>query len=254
MRNITKYLTLTDLLQIKNKKWKIVEYAAGMVLLIYLGLICYPNLLFASSIKYKNFTVYSTKEIDKNIYSLLDKVEINLSASSINDTALNYRIYLCNNYSLYFLFAPKSRKAFANNYSIIHNIFIANCDIEKNEAYKNNEEDNYARKLSEVIAHEAAHTLTEEKLGFWKYWVLEGWKNEGYSEFVGYNEPVNLASMKEFLETNKTDEKSGTWYRKCYYAAAYLLQIEGMKYEDFISSKYTLNEVLGKIESAKTGS
>jgi hypothetical protein len=129
MKNIINYLTFTDLFQIKNKKWKIVEYTVGGILLIYVGLICYPNLLFAHSIKYRNITVCSTKEIDSNIYNILDKAEINISTSGINDTEISYKLYLCNNYSLYLFFAPKSRKAFANNYSIVHNIYIANCDI-----------------------------------------------------------------------------------------------------------------------------
>jgi len=249
MKNITKYMTFADLFQIKNKKWKIVEYIVEGMLLIYLGLICYPNLLFAHSIKYKNFRVYSTKEIDSNIYNILDKAEINLSTSSINDTAITYRLYLCNNYSLYFFFAPKSRKAFANNYSIIHNLFISNCDIRINEAYKNDENDNYVRQLSELIAHEATHTLTEKKLGFWKYWVLEGWKNEGYSETIGYNERPNLTTVKEFLKENKDSNKPGVLYKKYYYAVAYLLQIERMKFEDIIATNLTLDEVLNKVET-----
>jgi hypothetical protein len=252
MKSITKYLTFTDLFQIKNKKWKIVEYIVGVILLMYVGLICYPNLLFAHSVKYKNFTVYSTKEIDGNIYNVLDKAEINLSASSMNDTTISSKLYLCNNYSLYFFFAPKSRKAFANNYSIVHTIFISNCDIGRNEAYKNNENDNYIRPLSELIAHEAAHTLTEKKLGFWKYWRLAGWKNEGYSDFIGKNKVVRFASAKEYLKANMNNDRPGAWYQKYYFAVAYLIQREGMTFEDVVSSPYTLDDVLSKIETMKT--
>jgi hypothetical protein len=252
MKNITKYLTLTDLFQIKNKKWKIVEYTVGGILLIYVGLICYPNLLFAHSIKYRNFTVYSTKEIDGNIHNILDKAEINLSTSDINNTAISYKLYLCNNYSFYSFFAPKSRKAFANNYSIVHNIFISNCDIRRNEAYKNDERDNYVRQLSELIAHEATHTLTEKKLGFWKYLTLERWINEGYSETIGYNEALNIATAKEFLKTNKNSDSPSVSYKKYYYAVAYILQIERMKFEEIIEADLTLDDVLNKIETIKT--
>ena len=252
MKNIAKYLTFTDLFQIKSKKWKIVEYIITGIFIIYVGLICYPNLLFGHSIKYRNFTVYSTREIDSNIYNILDNAKTNLCNSSINDTTITYRIYLCNNYSFYLFFAPKSRKAFANTYSIIHNIYISNCDIKRNEAYKNDEKDNYVRHLSELMAHEASHILTEKKLGFWKYLFLEGWKNEGYSEFVGYNKAVRFTSVKEFLKTNMNNDRSNVWYQKYYFAVSYLMQIERMNYEDMIATKYTLDDVLRKIETMKS--
>ena len=252
MKNITRYLTLTDLFQIKNKNWKIVEYSLGVILLIYAGLICYPNLLFAHSITYRNYTVYSTREIDSSIYSILDKAEINLSTSCINSPTINIKLYLCNNYSLYFFFAPKSRNAFANNYSIVHNIFISKSDLRRNEAYKNDEDNTSVRQLSELITHESTHTLTEKKLGLWKYWMLERWKNEGYSEFIGYNKAVSFSSAKEYLKLNKNNDKPSVWYQKYYFAVAYLMQIEGMKFDEVIAAQYTLDDVLSRIEIMKT--
>lgn len=253
MKNISKYLTFTDLFRIKNKKWKIVEYVVAGILLMYGGLICYPDLLFGHSIAYRNFKIYSTREIDSTIYGIVDNANVNLRSSSINDTTITYKIYLCNNNSLYFLFAPKSRKAFANTYSIVHNIFISNCDVRKNEAYKNDATDNRVRQLSELMAHEAAHVLTEKKLGVWNYWFLERWKNEGYSEFVGYNRAVDFTSAKEFLKANMNNDRSSVWYQKSYFAVAYLMQIERMKFEDVIAAKYTLDDVLNKIETMNSG-
>lgn len=78
--------------------------------------------------------------------------------------------------------------------------------------------------------------------------MLEGWKNEGYSETIGYNETLNLTTAKEFLKANKNNDKPGVLYKKYYYAVAYLLQIEKMKFEDIIAASLTLDDVLNKIE------
>jgi hypothetical protein len=41
-------------------------------------------------------------------------------------------------------------------------------------------------------------------------------------------------------------------YKKYYYAVAYLLQIERMKFEEIIEADLTLDDVLNKIETIKT--
>jgi len=251
METIEKYFTLTGLLGVKSRKVKAIEYIISGILLCYAGLLCCPNLLFGHSIKYKNFNIYSTSEFDNSICNVLDKTRGNLSASSINDTTITHNIYLCNSYSLYSFFAPFVRKSFACNYCPIKSIFISNCDVRMNEAYKNDENDSYTRQLSELIAHEVTHTLTERKLGFWKYRTLERWKNEGYSETIGHNEAINLPRAKEFLRTNENNNRPGILYQKYYFAVAYLMQIEKMKFEDIVAAKYTLDNVLNKIETIK---
>jgi len=105
-------------------------------LVMYIALICYPYMFFAHSVKHKNYIAYSTTDMDRNIYSIVDKSTANLSASEINDTSIVNKFFLCDNYSLYFFFSPKSRKAFANNYSIIHNIYLSRGDVKNNEACK----------------------------------------------------------------------------------------------------------------------
>ena len=243
--------TLTDLFRIKNKKVKIANYIITGLLIFYIGLIIYPNFLFGHSIKYKNFRIFSTNSLDNNIYALLDKAESNLFTSTINDTTITHNIYLCNSYSRYAFFAPLSRTAFGCNYAVINNIFISNCNVKKNEAYKNDGEDNYVRQLSQTIAHEITHTLAEKKLGLWKFETLKNWKNEGYCETISYNDILDIATLKDFLESNKNNDGHRIHYKKCYFAVAYLMQIEKMKFEDIIATTLTLDEVLNKIETTK---
>ena len=240
--------TLTDFLFMRTRKAKIANYSIWGLFAIYLTFIAYPNLLFGHTFKYHNFNVHSTKAFGDNIQTILDEAEKHLSASELYDKHLTQNIYLCNGYTLYSFLAPLSRKAFACNYPLINIIFIANCNIEKNEAYKNNEQDSYTRQLSELIAHEITHTLIEKKLGFWKYRVLTNWKHEGYCEYIGYNNADALKDAKQFLATHKDDNSGRAIYRKYYYAVTFLKEAEKMTFDEIIASDATFEQVLNKIE------
>jgi hypothetical protein len=239
---------LSGIFSIKNKKVRIANYATSCLLIIYFGLIIYPNFLFGHSLKYKNFNVYSTQPLGDSTESVLDKVELKLSVSEIYDQNQTHNIYLCNNYTLYTFLAPLSRKAFACNYPLINNIFIANSDIEKNETFKNDEMDKYTRQLSALISHEATHTLIENKIGFWKFKNLSSWKNEGYCDYVAYGQTDDWKEGMEFLIKNKNDVKPGTDYRKYYIAVNYLMTIKKMTFDNILSTDLTFEEVLNKVE------
>ena len=107
---------LINIFRIKSKKAKIVNYVISGLLLMYLGILIFPNLFFEHSIKFKNIRLHSTNVFDNNTVKLLFEVSQRLSNSTINDTTVTHNIYLCNNFSLYTFFAPASRKAFGCNY------------------------------------------------------------------------------------------------------------------------------------------
>jgi len=239
---------ITFFFRVKSKKAKIANYVIGGVLLIYLSLLIYPNFFFKYSIKFKNIRLYSINAFDNNTAKLLSEVSQRLSVSTINDTTVTHNVYLCNNFSLYTFFAPASRNAFGCNYLPFNSIFFASCDVKKNEAYKNDEGDNYIRQLDQVITHEITHRLIKEKVGLWKAGSMDMWKNEGYCETVGYNESYDIVDAKKFLKVYKNTTGNRVFYRKCYYAVSYLIQIKKMQFEDIVKSDLTLDQVLSEIE------
>ena len=245
------FQTLTDFLFNRTKKAKIINYTIYGLLAIYLTLIIYPNFLFGHSLKYKIFNIYSTQPLPHNIQTILDEAELKLSVSEIFDKGLSHNIYLCNNYTLYTFLAPFSRRAFACNYPFINNIFIANGNIDKNEASKNNDHDKYSRQLSSLISHETTHTLIEKKIGFWKFKSLSSWKNEGYCDYVGYGQTNNLKEGREFLIKNKNDKNPGAEYRKYYIAVNYLMAIRKMSFDNLISTNLLFKSVLDEVELTK---
>ena len=240
--------TLTDFLFMRTRKATLVNYLILVLIAVYLTLVAFPNFLFGYTLTYNHYNIHSTKAIGDNIKILVDEAEKHLSASELYDKNFTQDICLCNGYTLYSFLAPLSRTAFACNYPLINIIFIADCNIEKNQAYKNDEQDNYTRRLSELIAHETTHTLIEKKLGFWKYRFLTSWKNEGYCEYIGYNNADALKDAKTFLATHRNDKSGSAMYRKYFYAVIFLKEKEKMTFDDLMESNLTFDQVLNKIE------
>jgi hypothetical protein len=198
-------------------------------------------------LKYKNFHIQSTEPIDNKIISILDEAEAKLSLSEIYDSTLQHDIYLCNNFGLYTLLAPLSRRAFACNYPLFNNIFVAEIDLPKNEAYKNNPNDSYSREISSLIAHEISHTFIEKRLGFWKFRTLSPWKNEGYSEYVGLGRRELSDEDKEFIGIHQNNKKPGIDYHKYYIAANYLVGFKQLSFDELMATDKSLADVLEEI-------
>jgi len=244
-----KYLkTLTDFLFMRTKRSKIANYSIVGLFVIYFAIICYPNFMFAYALNYKSFKVHSTQPLGDSIKKILDESERQLSTSEIYNKKIIQNIYLCNNYSLYTFLTPFSRKAFAGNFPFINNIFVANCNNDKNEAYKNDDKDHYTRQLSSLISHETTHTYIETKIGFWKNRLLSNWKKEGYCEYVGCGQMNDQEKTEELLKENANKNTPGSYYKRYYLAVNYLKTVEKMTFEEIISSKLTLDEVLKKIK------
>ncbi|GHT10586.1 hypothetical protein AGMMS4956_02160 [Bacteroidia bacterium] len=230
-----------------SRPLKIANYTISGIVVLYVILIAYPNPFFEYSYKYKNFKIHSTHLLGDSIDSILDRATNHLYCSEIN-TDVTHNIYFCNSFARYSFFAPISRRAFAVNYPIFNTIFIAKCDIANDSVYKNNIKDNYTKKLSGTIAHEATHTLIKEKIGLRRFIMLPKWKNEGYCEYIAHNNANATKEAKEYLIVNKNNHKLGADYRRYYYAVAYLIEIEKMSFDDIVTTNLSLEQVLEKIE------
>jgi len=242
--------SLNNFLFMRTKGSKIANFSLLALVGMYAAILLYPNFLFAHTFTYQGFTIHSTQPIGDRILAVITKAEQNLSGSEIYDNQRTHHIYLCNGYSLYAFLAPQSRKAFACNYPLINNIFIANCSAEKNEAYKYNEDDQYSRQLSALISHEITHTFIEKRIGYWKFRTLSEWKNEGYCDYVGYGKKSSLNEIKSSFGSIKTDARPGTVYRKYYYAVSYLIDVEHMTFDQIVSTPMSFDEVCDKIQRA----
>lgn len=235
----------------RTKTAKSINYSILILLLLYSVLIAYPNMLFGKPYTFQNFKVYSTQPLDGAMRKVLEESSRKLAASELNNKSLQHTVFLCNDYKLYTLLAPFARTSFACNYPFVHNIFIANANVQKNEAYKNDASDRYTRSLSALIAHEVTHTLMEHKMGFWKSRSMEDWKAEGYCDFIGNSGAGTPTEQKAFLQRSKNDERNGTRYKKYGIAVDYLMREKKMRFEEMRLSDLSLAQVLQEVEQSR---
>lgn len=234
---------------IKTKK--IFNWILNGLILSYFLLICFPHLLFANKLNYKNFSVYyHSNDINKEELKLvLDKSENLLKKTELFKKGISQDIFICNGYSEFTFFALLSRKAFAVNYPISQNIFITKSSISQNYIIRNGKENN-KRTLSGVIAHETVHSLLENKLGLLKYKLLPSWKNEGYCDFIANESSFNKQKgVKEICNDTKNTDSPSFKYFKYRMITEYLFEERKVTLEKFLDEDFdleNLNQILKK--------
>ncbi len=236
-----------------NRNKKVFNYILSGLVFLYVLILLFPQILFSNSLTHKNFTVYyhSEKPDIAKLTAILDKSLTLLSSSNIFDPKIEQKIFLCDDYSEFTLFAPRSRKAFAVNYPITQNIFLSRSDIAKNEIKRNGPENN-TRTLSGVIAHETIHSVLEDKLGLIKYKMLPNWKNEGYCDYVAkgssYDEKLGWAQICED-DLEEVEVPSFAYFEYKTYVH-YLLDEEKVALDSFLTEDFDMKRVALKSKKA----
>src|SRR5262245_63905090 len=63
---------------------RVLRHLPAWMAATYLLLLCFPQVLFAHELPYRNLIIYSREPLDKSIYDVLDRVESRLAASEID--------------------------------------------------------------------------------------------------------------------------------------------------------------------------
>ncbi len=216
--------------------------------LIFIVLVIFPNLtVYHHKVIYKNFRIYSDKEIDDNIYSILDKVEKKLSRSEIYNERVKYRMFLSSSIKLYAAFVPGQKDAFAAAFPIFRNIFVSQTDVKNNKVYRNTVEDN-ERSLSSVLAHEATHILIEKKIGIGGNRKLASWKKEGYCEYISIDDPLNMMNAFNTVYSSGNHGSSSFSYLKFRLLVTYLLDEKGYSFQEMVETEFDIYELEKEIK------
>ena len=187
------------------------EHFVTITLLLYLGVVFYPQPLFGYQFDHEGITLYSTQPIplDKGEV-LLSQIRTDIGASEIHDEKQKFKVFICNHKSLYTFLGPLSRDAFGFT-SMARKIIIARADLESNKAMAYREEHN-ARSFTSVVAHEIGHEMIKDEFGFLTAHTAPKWLNEGYCEYLSKESsfPENLG-VKMIIE-GKTHESNSFDY------------------------------------------
>ncbi|MCD4796075.1 MAG: hypothetical protein K8R49_02755 [Candidatus Cloacimonetes bacterium] len=218
-------------------------YIIIVLALLFILFVLFPNLtIYRHKVIYKNFRIYSDKEIDGSIHQILDEVEKKLSCSEIYNDHMKYRMYLSSSIKLYAVFVPGQKDAFAAAFPIFKNIFVSQTDVKNNKVYRNSVEDN-ERSLSSVLAHEAVHILIEKKIGIGGNCKLTTWKKEGYCEYISVDEPLNMIEAFNTVYSPGNQSSSSFSYLRYRLLVTYLLEEKGYSFQEMVETEFDLHQL-----------
>lgn len=227
---------------IKRKKWKLFQYGILGILILYIGILSFPNFLFSQVRHYKNFRVYAHVDLDSNIISIIDSSQARIERSKLFDSEITHNVYLCNSNLEYAFFALPAQNSFACKYPGINSIFISVSDVKADIVRK--PQSDKTRSLSGTMAHEATHNLVENELGIIKYKLLANWKNEGYCDFIANESSINYdIGLSQFCENNLNHN-----YFKYRLWIEYLILHKNQSFVDIAKGDFSTKEISKQIK------
>jgi len=232
----------------KSRAYRIFRYLLFSLVIAYVLLLCFPQVLFAHEISYRNFQVYSREPMDEKINAVLDKVDARLATSEINDQAVKPKVFLTNSFTLYralsLFFGANS---FGKGYAVLptNNIFINQADLGRDLVFRNAPAYNQ-RSLSGVIAHEQTHFLVRKRFGYWRNLTMPAWKREGYAEYVAGGSTLDYQTGVKMWRENPRDS-TGYQYFKYYILVKYLLDHEKLSVDDLFNRDFDLPSLEEKV-------
>ena len=85
----------------KSRAYRAARYLFVSIVVCYLLLLIFPQVLFAHEMSYGHVAVYSREPLDQNLYAVLDKAQARLATSEINNQEVKPKIFLTNSFKLY---------------------------------------------------------------------------------------------------------------------------------------------------------
>ncbi len=217
--------------QQNNNKIFVVLLILSFVLICWIISIKYPGYLFKKKISINNIEVYYNHNLDTlTLKKLVSDINQKLKKSKWYNSNTR-RIYFCNNRFKYSFLSPFNFNGLASNYVNKNNIFIASANTHNNKSISLFRD--YSEDLDKLMTHEITHSLLNDK-GFHK---IDTWKNEGYCEYIAYDQNVNLfKDYQFFLETNDIYIK----YRIVFF---FLISEKQMTPEEIFTTELDFNSV-----------
>jgi hypothetical protein len=187
------------------------EHFVSVTLLLYLGVMFYPQPLFGHQLEHEGITLYSTEPIPaERSKALLSQIRSKIRFSELHSENQVFQIFLCNSKPLYAFFAPLSRRSFGQT-NLLGNIIIANTNLDTNIATAFRSEHN-ERSFVGVATHEIGHEMIKDKLGLLSAYRAPKWLNEGYCEYISGESSFPERQGIEIISQGKSEKSSSFKY------------------------------------------
>jgi len=209
----------------------------------YLLLLCFPQVLFAHELSYRNLIIYSREPLDKSIYDVLDRVESRLAASAAINGGVKPRIFLTSGFNVYALLSLYiGSNSFGKSYAALptDNVFINKADAAKDLVFRRAPPNE--RSLSGVIAHEITHLWMRKRFGYWRNIAMPAWKKEGYAEYVAGGSTLDYETGRRMWKANPRDD-TGYQYFKYYMLVRYLLEHDRLGVDALVDRDFDMRSL-----------
>ena len=220
--------------------------------LVYVALICFPQVAFAHSVTYKNFRVYTTEPLGSDslaLFPLIDEVDRRLSVSEVYDRSVVHRVFLSPSHRRFNFFAPGSRSAFAINRRVLHTVIVNESDLSANVVRSGSERNN-RRALDGVLAHELTHTLLAREFGDLRLIQADatggGMKQEGYCDYVAGETSFDTERGLAMLRRGERERSASFAYFRWATAVRHLVEAEGASVERVVFGDWDVDAVLAR--------
>jgi len=239
-----------------NKKVKISGGLISLSFFGYLGILVYPNFLFANHHSFKNFEVYSDRRIPIEINDVLDDVLIRIKKSELYNNSDRFSIYFCNASWMLSLLARNPNVGGLVNQGLSKNVFIRESEIEKNKIVSPAKGKEIAlvkeRPLSYFLAHEITHSL-QTKVEKFMHMITPEYIVEGYADYIAKGSSFDYNRyLKDFKSNDRTMDPASGLYNKYHLMIAYLMDVKGLSFKEIIKQKRSLTEVENELKNETT--
>lgn len=211
-----------------------------------LGLLTYPQPLFAYHVTLGRLELYSDRPFDtKRGRQVLADIERRVASSPLNDRK-TYRIFIANagwRSRLVFLW---NYGAGGVNYYPLPNVFIRKANIDTDRVMTSfGMPVPPPRTLAYYGAHEVGHSLVAAQIGAIAHFRLPAWVREGLADYIAFGGNVDIDALAQDLRNGAPDldpKRSGL-YARYRLLVAYLLEREEWPIEQLLSAPPTQEAV-----------
>lgn len=227
-------------------------YSIALIALLYLAAVFFPEALFSRKVQQGSFTVYYHAGLKDTtgLKAVLSRSIKLLQKSPFYDKTAEQKVFICRGYGEFTFFNPFASTAFAVNYPVTQNIFVAKANIATDSIYRNGRENN-RRTLSGVLAHETVHSLLEQHLGYIGYKTLPVWKNEGYCDYIANESSFDEKQGMELLcKGNAALSPSAQYFLYRMYVT-HLIDSNGVTHQGLFSNNYHIGKVRNAFIASK---
>jgi len=236
------------------------NWRRGALLLVsvvagHLALIVHPQPLFAHSLQRGNVVLYARAPLPPEAVPILDDAVRRISRSPLYDPARTHHVFLCDTPTLYGFFTLWKQRsggvtdtwawgnAFIRPTNIAHNAVIGASGVEKAAP----------RTLAYYLAHEVSHAMTADHTGRVAFRSLAAFQKEGYADYVGFAEPVDLAKGRaDFIAgTADMDPQKSGHYDRYRLLVGYLLQERRMSVDDLLAKRLDQSQIERELLTAR---